>query len=619
MSAQGKRDARLVKIACLGVVVLLLILGLVVIVSAQGENLLDNPGFETPAPASWESKDNGFPLLWSYSWSSSAAHTGGHSAGITITVFAIAYEGHWQSAPPVTITAGVPYTFSGWIRTEGVADRAFLTLVFLDQDGHEAMTRNSNEVDGSTDWVQVRPSVPVIAPPDAVAARIQCRLSGSGRAWFDDLLLQPEPGEFVDLELIKHAQFATVKAGERLTYTLHYSNIGNTLAEDVTVTDTLPSGVTLDFSNPPWDEQLDSRTLIWDDSIGSLAADGAPHTITVVVTADLALTDGEQLTNTATLSARNARTVTDRVTTTVTSFPVLTVEKKSSAELVRINDTLHYTLTYQNVGGAIAQNVWLTDTLPTGVVVVSSSPPEQPNTGTLVWEVGDLEARGEKKTVTVTVRVQPSVSESTLHNCAVLKNSETSAEDCIDSWVERKVYLPFVMRNYSPYPCPWLVNGGFEDGWTGWTHGGALDQSVSPDDPHSGHSSVLLGRLDYVCTGSVPAGSAWVEQTFWVPYTASQLTFWYNLFTQDKNPAHDDTRDIFEVKIDGKQVYWDMNTTEPTRCGTPINPGWKEPKTGPIDLTPYRGSCITLLFENWNRPHGSYNTWTYIDDVRIDP
>jgi uncharacterized repeat protein (TIGR01451 family) len=368
MNTQKIGDARFVKIACLGTMALFLILGLVVIVFAQGENLLDNPGFETPIPANWESK-LGFPPLWSYSWPLNPVHSGRHSVGITITVLASAYEGYWQSTPPVTITAGVPYTFSGWIKTEQVADRAFLTLVFLDQYNHEAMTRNSSEVNGSTDWVQVRPSVPVIAPPDAVAARIQCRLSGSGRAWFDDLLLQPEPGEFVDLELIKRAQLATVKAGERLTYTLRYSNIGNTLAEDATVTDTLPPGVTLNFSNPPWDERPDSHTLIWDDSIGNLAADGVPHTITIVVTTSSVLADGEQLTNTATLSTRNARAITDQVTTTITSFPVLTVEKKSSAELVRINDTLHYTLTYQNVGGAIAQNVWLTDTLPTGVVL----------------------------------------------------------------------------------------------------------------------------------------------------------------------------------------------------------------------------------------------------------
>jgi uncharacterized repeat protein (TIGR01451 family) len=625
MSTQKIEDARFVKIACLGAMALLFILGLAIIVSAQGENLLDhhNSGFETPSPANWESRDANLPipLFWWYSWPPNPVHGGGHSVGITITWST--YEGWWESTPAIPITTTGPYTFSGWIKTADVGDQACLTLIFLDATGDEIMTVNSRAVDGSTDWVQVSPQEPVMAPGNAAFARMRCRLLGSGTAWCDDIVLRTECIEFADLEMEKSVHSPTVKAGEQLTYTLKYRNIGNVSAREVVITDVLPPSVTLVSSNPAADDRPDAHTLVWDDEIGDLAANGVFHTITVVVTVSNTTMNSQWLTNTATIAAQNADPETARVTTEVTPSPKLTIKKMSDSKsgCLSVNDTLHYTLTYQNVGGAVARGVWLTDTLPLGVTPVSASPGWTEWQGrTLLWKLDDLRAMSQEQTIVVTIRVNPSAQGQVLHNDAEITSQETEANDdvevCVNPVTDWLIYLPSVMKNY----CPPFANGDFENGWTGWTHDGALVPSISPDDPHSGHSSVLLGKLDYVCTGEVPTGSAWIEQTFWVPATDSPtLTFWYNLFTQDKNPLHDDTHDIFEVKINGVQVYWDMNTTEPTRCGTPINPGWKEPKTGPIDLTPYRGSCITLRFENWNRPHGSYNTWTYIDDVQLLP
>jgi len=484
-------------VVILGCIFLFLILGTVAVVSAPGDNLLDNPGFETPSPANWESKDAGSPPFWLYSWPTSPTHSGDHSVGIDINVSS--YDGWWQSTPAVPITTTKPYSFSGWIKTEGVADQAFLQLHFLDITGTEVLTMDSNAVSGTTDWVQVFPSEPVVAPTDTdtVSARIRCQLSGAGMAWYDDIFLSPYG--FSDLGIEKSAEPITVTAGERLTYTLRYSNTGNISAQGVVITDSLPLSVTFDFSNPSPDEKPDDHTLVWDEKIGDLAADGVPHTITVVVMVTNAIENGQCITNTTTIAAENAISATAWITTEVT-----------------------------------------------------------PTTQTLI-------------------------------------------------------YLPVVMKCFPP-PC----NGGFEDGWTGWTHGGELHQSISSDYPHSGNFSALLGDPAYNCENGVPEGSAWIEREVSIPSTVSPtLLFWYRIFTHDLNANLVDEFDSFDVEIDGVRVFraaddvnYDYGCDQPAK-----DLGWQR---GEVSLSAYRGKEVTIRFKI-RSTDGWFNTWTYVDHIQVFP
>jgi hypothetical protein len=188
----------------------------------------------------------------------------------------------------------------------------------------------------------------------------------------------------------------------------------------------------------------------------------------------------------------------------------------------------------------------------------------------------------------------------------------------------KSAYLPVVMGEYCG--SPGFSNGDFEDGgWSGWAHGGRLSQTVTSTNPHSGDFSALLGihtwdpgpNYDYHECRSVPEGSAWMEQTVYVTDTASpQLSFYYEIWTHARNQDLENTKDLFEVTVNGFQAFSDMNQTEPYGCRD-------EPTlvTGvkTIDLGAYRGRCVTIRFENWNRGSSvKYNTWTYVDDVRID-
>ena len=214
--------------------------------------------------------------------------------------------------------------------------------------------------------------------------------------------------------------------------------------------------------------------------------------------------------------------------------------------------------------------------------------------------------------ISVTIEIPPGYVATTPVSALVPATTSTYT---VDFGIRVAVYLPFVVTSHLSST---IINGGFEEGWTGWTHGGELSQTVTSTSPHSDNYAALLGSPDYPCR-YVPVGRAWMEQTVVVPSTGSpELSFWYRIFTYDRNRALSNIYDLFDVKINGVQVFADMNTNEPYGCEDPvIDLEWRQ---AVVDLSGYRGLCITIRFENWNRPDPYYNTWTYVDDVRItDP
>ncbi|MDH4136146.1 MAG: hypothetical protein OEW09_05440, partial [Anaerolineae bacterium] len=191
------------------------------------------------------------------------------------------------------------------------------------------------------------------------------------------------------------------------------------------------------------------------------------------------------------------------------------------------------------------------------------------------------------------------------------------AEDCTEVSEAyshgTKVFLPLIMT-----PDP---NWGFELGnFTNWQHGGQLAQSVSTAMPHSGIYSALLGNPGYDCY-NVPVGSAWLRRSVTVPSGGSPtLSFWYRIYTQDRNSILSDEYDLFAVYINGSDlVVKDANLTYPFGCSTTHNLVWKY-VSFPLDA--YEGQTIQITFYNYNRaPAGQgpewYNTYTYVDDVSV--
>jgi hypothetical protein len=185
------------------------------------------------------------------------------------------------------------------------------------------------------------------------------------------------------------------------------------------------------------------------------------------------------------------------------------------------------------------------------------------------------------------------------------------------------VYLPLVSKNYVP-PSP-FTNGDFEQGTTGWTFGGDLQQhTVSTNMPRNGSRSAILGgdTSVYDCNGGVPQDkSAWMYQTFTVPDTVSPtLSFYYLLYSYDKKPTQGPSvgklRDSFDVYINNERIHRDeIDWTQTYGCASPVNDrGWRQVTH---DLSDYKGQNITLRFETWNRLDTYFNTWVYVDDVTV--
>jgi len=189
------------------------------------------------------------------------------------------------------------------------------------------------------------------------------------------------------------------------------------------------------------------------------------------------------------------------------------------------------------------------------------------------------------------------------------ESSYTTGEDCTTyhSGI-KKVFLPILV---APNP-----NWGFETGdFTNWQHGGQLVQSVSTAEHHSGNYSALLGSPSYDCRGGVPVGSAWLRRSVTVPSSGSPtLSFWYKIFTQDKNSALSDQYDLFAVYVNGGLLWKDANTSDPYGCGTLKELEWRP---GTISLNDYKGQTIPIAFYVYNRPDGWYNTYVYVDDVSV--
>jgi uncharacterized repeat protein (TIGR01451 family) len=290
-------------------------------------------------------------------------------------------------------------------------------------------------------------------------------------------------------------------------------------------------------------------------------------------------------------------------------------QKEVSEEMARPGDTLLYTITLINSGTTEPISAAVIDAIPSNSTYITGS----------VTGGGSFRDNQIHWTVTLPAEVTHVVEfKAQVHyTCPTTIINEAKIQE--DTEIERSRMVT------TQIPC--LKNGSFEDGWTGWTDDGILREFVTSTIVHTGQFSVLLGDPAYKCDGRVPVGEARIQQkrVFVPPTNSPKLHFWYRIFTQDKKTASSEKFDSFDVKINGHElVFQDANITAPKGCDLPslIGFGWQANdlgwREGKVDLFvpgvyDYRGQFITVTFKNSNQPHGWYNTWTFVDDVKIIP
>ncbi len=204
-----------------------------------------------------------------------------------------------------------------------------------------------------------------------------------------------------DLAIQKLASVAEIVPGEEFTYTFKVTNNGPDNVTGITVTDTLPAGLTYVDGAPGCNAVGQVVTC----TINFLAAGGSGQTgISVKYTGN-----ANSVANTAKVGSDVPDPNPDNNTSTIEN-PV--VEANADVQIVKTvdnadpqaGDTITYTLTVKNNGPGVAKGVVATDQLPSGVTFVSADAPCTELNGKVTCPAGDL-ASGEEASFKIKVKV----------------------------------------------------------------------------------------------------------------------------------------------------------------------------------------------------------------------
>jgi uncharacterized repeat protein (TIGR01451 family) len=237
-----------------------------------------------------------------------------------------------------------------------------------------------------------------------------------------------------DLQVVKTPTNQTVVAGERATFTLAVANNGPSTADNVVLTDTLPSGLTfvLPIVAPsPWDCATSTAVLLT-CTLDTLVPGPAPA-VTVEATVGSGVADGTTLVNeTAVTSSTpdgNLANNNDTADVDVVAQADLAVTKSHPVGAVQAGDDVEFTIAVENLGPSDARaDVVVVDTLPPGFRFVSQTGPwtcvprlADPRLVDCTFTGGALVA-GTTTTFAMTVAIESDVTPGQYDNEAVVSS-----------------------------------------------------------------------------------------------------------------------------------------------------------------------------------------------------
>lgn len=231
------------------------------------------------------------------------------------------------------------------------------------------------------------------------------------------------------VSVTKVASSDIIQQGQRITYTINYTNTGDLPMEAIWFWDEVMTNVASIIPgtiSPPsdGDETTDSR-VAWD--IGLIPRFGSPGytgTLTFAVLVDgngQDVPDSTALVNNAFMGVNQgslpARAALTRTATTIVQAPTISVSKTDGTATAEPDDPLVYTLRITNSGSIPASGVVISDILPAQVNFTGpANPPNTSQVGqTLVWNnLGPIAANGGTVVIEVPVTVAPQAPEGTL-------------------------------------------------------------------------------------------------------------------------------------------------------------------------------------------------------------
>ncbi len=229
------------------------------------------------------------------------------------------------------------------------------------------------------------------------------------------------------IQVQKTVDHLTAGQGQYLNYTITYDNTGSANASTVWINDTLPDYVTYvsDTSGQTPAQSGSTYQYVFGD-----VAPG-PHSFVITVRVNADAPDNYTLVNNVTLNycAENGHEYPGSWDTasTIVTIPDIVVEKIVDRSVALPGDNLVYTIYFNNTGSNTAQDVWINDSIPYGVVYQSDDSGIGHNVsgGTYSWHFTSV-APGVHS-FNITFSIMTSVPDSVL-----LRNSVTC--DVVDQW-----------------------------------------------------------------------------------------------------------------------------------------------------------------------------------------
>lgn len=208
--------------------------------------------------------------------------------------------------------------------------------------------------------------------------------------------------------LIKTDTPDPVKAGNVITYTISYGNIGNMNATDVTISDPIPSGTTYVPFSATAGGVFDGQKVVW--NLGTLKV-GTNDSVSFSVMTDSNLSNDSIITNRVDLVSFQGSIFDEEQTTVVK--PILETYKEVNYTEADPGDVLQYQIHFRNAGGIKATGVVISDIVDSnleniiaqnGFVVLN----------TISWTIGDLEPSQNWQTVSFTAQIKSPLDDGTI-------------------------------------------------------------------------------------------------------------------------------------------------------------------------------------------------------------